>query len=99
MHISPELKETVRTQPHIHEVYFSDNGLHYLSIWKDTSTGVYFGQFVDGRPVLSSRITYTAKREAILGIKSSEESKEQKAEVSHENAEKELKSKAHHKKK
>lgn len=89
MQISPELKETVRTHTNIHEVYFSDNGQHYLSIWKDAPTGIYFGQFVDGRPVLTSRITHTAKREAILGIKSLEESKEQKLEANLENKEKE----------
>jgi len=95
MHISPELKETVRTHTNIHEVYFSENGQHYLSIWKDISTGIYFGQFIDGRPVLTSRITHTARREAILGIKSAEESEEQKQEMNHDNREKELATKKH----
>lgn len=80
MNISPELKETVRTHPNIKEVYFSDNGVHYLNIHKDEPTGVYFGQFIEGRPVLTSKITLVAKRKDILGIKTNEEAAEQTAE-------------------
>lgn len=77
--MSGELIETVRNNPNIKEVYFDANGNHYLNIHKGEDQ--FYGQFSNGFPILSSKITLVSKRENILGLRSKEEAQDQKEEV------------------
>lgn len=61
-----ELRSTVEADPNILEVHFDTNGVHYFHARK--KDGVMYGQFFNGLPIISSRITETKTREEVLGI-------------------------------
>lgn len=61
-----ELRATVEKDKKILEVYFDANGVHYFHVRK--YEGVGFGQYFNGKPILSSRIIKTETREEVLGI-------------------------------
>lgn len=65
-----ELKATVENAPNIFEIHFDADGVHYFNTWKAVGMGdEKFGKFVNGVPILSSRIVETKTREEVLGIR------------------------------
>lgn len=60
-----DLKHTVETHSNILEVHFDTEGHHYFNVrYVD---GVGYGQFLNGFPIISSRIVETITREEVLG--------------------------------
>jgi hypothetical protein len=60
-----DLRSTVESHPNIFEVHFDAQGQHYFNAREHDN--VKFGQFLNGLPILSSRITETKTREEVLG--------------------------------
>lgn len=60
-----DLKYTVERSPNILNVHFDTLGNHYFNVWE--KDGALFGKFINGVPVLNSRITDTKTREEVLG--------------------------------
>lgn len=60
-----ELRSTVESHPNIFEVHFDAQGNHYFNAREYNE--VKFGQFLNGLPILSSRITETKTRAEVLG--------------------------------
>lgn len=72
-----DLKNTVETHPNLFEIHFDAEGNHYFNTWKATGMGEErFGKFVNGVPILTSRIVETKTREEVLGLKASFDSKD-----------------------
>jgi hypothetical protein len=67
MSYSKELKETVKELSNIKEVHFTASGEHFLNVFPMGSDK--FGIFINGFPILTSKIVSTVMREEILGKK------------------------------
>lgn len=62
-----DLKSTVEKKPNILEVHFDTLGNHYFNVFE--IEGEKYGRFINGLPILNSRITETKTREEVLGLK------------------------------
>lgn len=62
-----ELRGTLETHPNILQVHFDNEGNHYFVVHE--RDGAKFGKFLNGFPIISSRITETKTREEVLGLR------------------------------
>jgi hypothetical protein len=62
-----DLRHTVEVHPNILEVFFTSEGQYYFTAYD--YQGTKYGQFMEGSPILSTRIVEIKTREEVLGLR------------------------------